>query len=371
MQAYLTGRLYSPPASERLCRGVFLALGGVAGENLEFPKFVQWSSQLLRGSLSQRSQRLHVLCSGDLDLMRETLQVLLTRLCHSETSSSSSSASWAPSSPHSLASLVKFLMKSVGVAGGRSLSVEEIESWVASSPAVGRILDVAFGTSFYHRTLRSSQPPPEVVSLVGLPVREDEGAGLKGGWDTQRVLVPLHIPHPGQRGHASSSLLSSAALLMINTFLPLEVRGQLYPLFQSGQHGQSFSTLCKSLVGSGPCLLVIRDSGGHIFGGFAAISWQFGPQFIGEGERSPVLASVPSLAGNSECFLFSLHPAMAVFTATGYNDHFMYLQQNAQTMPNGLVSLSLSLSPSSNLSLSRQSTGHGRAAGVLWTVAEC
>lgn len=41
--------------------------------------------------------------------------------------------------------------------------------------------------------------------------------------------------------------------------------------------------------------------------------------------------------GNSECFLFSLNPVMAIYTATGYNDHYMYLQHTAQTMPNGLV----------------------------------
>ena len=49
------------------------------------------------------------------------------------------------------------------------------------------------------------------------------------------------------------------------------------------------------------------------------------------------IATCPCPAGSSECFLFSLHPTMAVFTATGYNNHYMYLQQSAQTMPNGLV----------------------------------
>lgn len=30
---------------------------------------------------------------------------------------------------------------------------------------------------------------------------------------------------------------------------------------------------------------------------------------------------------------------MSVYTATGYNDHYMYLNHQQQTMPNGLVSL--------------------------------
>ena len=55
-----------------------------------------------------------------------------------------------------------------------------------------------------------------------------------------------------------------------------------------------------------------------------------------------VIISPSPTAGSSECFLFSLHPNMAVYTVTGYNDHYMYLQQTAQTMPNGLVGLHLS-----------------------------
>lgn len=41
--------------------------------------------------------------------------------------------------------------------------------------------------------------------------------------------------------------------------------------------------------------------------------------------------------GDSRCFLFSINPYMRVFTCTGYNNHYMYLNQGQQTMPNGLV----------------------------------
>ena len=42
--------------------------------------------------------------------------------------------------------------------------------------------------------------------------------------------------------------------------------------------------------------------------------------------------------GSSECFLLTLFPTMEVFAPTGYNSNFMYMQQNAQTLPNGIVS---------------------------------
>ena len=44
-------------------------------------------------------------------------------------------------------------------------------------------------------------------------------------------------------------------------------------------------------------------------------------------------------AGDPNCFLFQLAPAVGVYLATGYNQHFQYLEQNAQTLPNGLVSV--------------------------------
>lgn len=42
--------------------------------------------------------------------------------------------------------------------------------------------------------------------------------------------------------------------------------------------------------------------------------------------------------GDPNCFLFQLAPKIGVYLATGYNQNYMYLEQNAQTLPNGLVS---------------------------------
>ena len=358
--------LYSSGASERVSKGVFLSLGGGEGGSLAFSDFILCASHLLRGAPTQRSQRLRILCDGSLATLRDVLQAFLAHMFSdcSRLFEAVGLSSW-PQSTSSLDRLVDFLTRPLaveqaeGVTSGQSISDQDMESWLVSSPVVGRVLDIAFGMSLYHTTVSSPRPPAEIASLVGLPVREEGEEG--GDLDTQRVLIPLRTLHPNQRSDMTSSLLCPATLLMINSHLPTEVRGQLYPLFVSSHHGQSFSTLCKSLVESGPTLLVIRDSGGHVFGGFAAVPWQFGPQFIGEDMpyiyrpcSSPSLLCVtiycrslcvyvhtcfmcPCLAGSSECFLFSLHPTMAVYTATGYNTHYMYLQQSAQTMPNGLV----------------------------------
>ncbi|XP_029781998.1 MTOR-associated protein MEAK7 [Suricata suricatta] len=42
------------------------------------------------------------------------------------------------------------------------------------------------------------------------------------------------------------------------------------------------------------------------------------------------------VSGDDTCFLFSISPRMAVYTSTGYNDHYMYLNHGQQTIPNGL-----------------------------------
>lgn len=76
------------------------------------------------------------------------------------------------------------------------------------------------------------------------------------------------------------------------------------------------------MMDKGPTLFFIEDEDQYIFGGYAPESWALKPQF----------------AGNDTSFLYTLSPAMRCFTATGYNDHYQYLNLNQQTMPNGLVS---------------------------------
>ncbi|XP_051883923.1 MTOR-associated protein MEAK7 isoform X3 [Pristis pectinata] len=91
-------------------------------------------------------------------------------------------------------------------------------------------------------------------------------------------------------------------------------------LFSSQAHGESFSRFSTQILHKGPTLLIVKDSLGYIFGGFASCSWELKPQF----------------QGDSRCFLFTLSPNLGIYTCTGYNDHYMYLNHGQQTMPNGL-----------------------------------
>ncbi|KAL8195007.1 UNVERIFIED_CONTAM: TLD domain-containing protein 1 [Gekko kuhli] len=124
----------------------------------------------------------------------------------------------------------------------------------------------------------------------------------------------------GVRNSGFVSLLDIPSITYLNSHLPAEVQHRWRLLFASRLHGESFTQLLGHVVSQGPCLLVLKDSDGHVFGGFASCSWEAKPQF----------------QGDSRCFLFSVSPSLSVFTCTGYNDHFMYLNHRQQTMPNGL-----------------------------------
>ncbi|XP_030646795.1 MTOR-associated protein MEAK7-like [Chanos chanos] len=115
-------------------------------------------------------------------------------------------------------------------------------------------------------------------------------------------------------------LLDVPSLLFLTPHLPEGRSAPWRLLFSTQLHGESFTRLVGNCKGRGPTVLLLRDTRGHVFGGFASHSWEIKPQF----------------QGDSRCFLFSVSPSMRVFTCTGYNQHYMYLNQGQQTMPNGL-----------------------------------
>ncbi|XP_053174606.1 MTOR-associated protein MEAK7 [Scomber japonicus] len=115
-------------------------------------------------------------------------------------------------------------------------------------------------------------------------------------------------------------LLDLPTLIFMAPQLPDSYSAPWRLVFSTQLHGESFTRMVAGLTKRGPTLLLIKDTEGHIFGGFASHGWDVKPQF----------------QGDSRCFLFTVLPRLRVYTATGYNQHFMYLNQNQQTMPNGL-----------------------------------
>ena len=78
-----------------------------------------------------------------------------------------------------------------------------------------------------------------------------------------------------------SSILDLPSILYLNAHLQKELHTPWRLLFSSRVHGESFSVLVKKIQDQGPTVLIIKDSDGHVFGGFASESWSVRPQFIG------------------------------------------------------------------------------------------
>ncbi|XP_030282556.1 MTOR-associated protein MEAK7 isoform X1 [Sparus aurata] len=137
---------------------------------------------------------------------------------------------------------------------------------------------------------------------------------------SSRLASPLLPPCRETSWKELSCLLDLLTLMFLAPQLPDGYSAPWKLVFSTRLHGESFTRMVTGLTKHGPTLLLIKDTKRHVFGGFASYTWKVKPQF----------------QGDSRCFLFTVFPRLRVYTATGYNQHFMYLNQNQQTMPNGL-----------------------------------
>ena len=241
----------------------------IAQQNATFSSFVQQVAWALKGTNEQKASFILTLTNSSVQKLEETLLSFLTALLDSKTLQEAlpSLKKW-PSNADALSRLVSTrLVQSLKRDGeSDSLTLTLLKSWLSSTPLAVRIFDLTLVLFFLF----------PFVSLSDLQI-------YTGSADTspEQLLIPLKIQHPKLSEKFSSELLDHAALMMLNGALPYEHRGFLYPLFSSRHHGESFSTLCRQILDRGPTLLVLRDKGGNIFGGFASESWKFNPQFTG------------------------------------------------------------------------------------------
>lgn len=87
-------------------------------------------------------------------------------------------------------------------------------------------------------------------------------------------------------------------------------------VFSTCLHGESFTRMVAGLSKHGPTLLLIKDTKGHVFGGFASHGWEVKPQFQGE---------ILSLFKNCMFFFLLLRGEQGVlfigFLAVGFTMH--------------------------------------------------
>lgn len=107
--------------------------------------------------------------------------------------------------------------------------------------------------------------------------------------DPLATLVPRRQVDQGQE---FESVLDVLSVIYVNSHLPRERQHRWHLLFSSELHGHSFAQLCGRLPHQGPCVAVLEDHDGHVFGGFASCSWEIKPQFQGKScpQGYPVVA---------------------------------------------------------------------------------
>jgi LysM repeat protein len=114
-----------------------------------------------------------------------------------------------------------------------------------------------------------------------------------------------------------SNIIDNKHVAQLSSHLPLRQRFSNWKLkFSTEQHGTSLITFFAKVKGESPTLIIIKDSDGYVFGGFASEAWEPKRGYFGTGE----------------CFLFSLEPSLAVYTWTKADSYFMFARRDCIAM---------------------------------------
>lgn len=162
----------------------------------------------------------------------------------------------------------------------------------------------------------STVPPPPAHKAVSTPSHPDRPEGT-----SDAHVVPEDDDTLGHMLDKSFVLDHEAFLEVREPSFPLipthpdQLRAMLPPLMQDKHwrrlfttqlDGISYNTFFSKVADSGPNLVLIKDTAGYVFGGYATEEWQLNGSFTGTGE----------------CFVFALKPKVACYRWTGANEFF-------------------------------------------------
>ncbi|CAD7703382.1 unnamed protein product [Ostreobium quekettii] len=141
-------------------------------------------------------------------------------------------------------------------------------------------------------------------------------------WPGQSPTLSIHTPRleMDDQWTGKELLLKHSWLWLLCGGLPSQQCLKWHLLFHSSVHGKSFNTFMGKVKGRGATLMIVRDSEGHCFGGFAPLPWKKQGSFYGD----------------YSSFLFTLDPHYSMYKASGSNDHFQWCGQGFSQLPNGV-----------------------------------
>ncbi|KAH8321193.1 MTOR-associated protein MEAK7 [Drosophila kikkawai] len=275
--------------------------------NIPLKKFGEPYYIMERGTIEQKLQMLlGSLEKGGNDtfnckqLEQYIYSVIMTYVHLESTSKASGIKEWQDlgfnTTERSACTFAKGLMRNLGKELEHNMPSEVLERWLHVTPQFLQIWREVFNQLY----TRHGGSKRNIIKEVQIPILPE----LCDAPQNSHYRPIIELPH----------------VLYINAQLPREHRHKWRFLFSSKINGESFSTMLGKVLDKGPTLFFIEDEDQYIFGGYASESWALKPQF----------------GGDDNSLLYTLSPAMRCFTASGYNDHYQYLNLNQQTMPNGL-----------------------------------
>ncbi|KAI8085119.1 TLD-domain-containing protein [Halteromyces radiatus] len=115
-------------------------------------------------------------------------------------------------------------------------------------------------------------------------------------------------------------LLTDLLAEQLRPYLPRRYRlaSEWKLLYSMNHHGTSLSTLYRSTMDSGPCIMVLKDDDHQVFGAFLNESIQPGLSYYGTGECFLWKISLPTNTDHHPI------PKIKVFPWTGKNEYFFY-----------------------------------------------
>ncbi|XP_072024141.1 MTOR-associated protein MEAK7-like [Amphiura filiformis] len=323
LQGYIDGKLPDSTTNRLYDLLKLLQLCGAVNKPDDVPishhAFVVAMAMLFKGTLDQHCHLIHCLAtenrngvpavelskfvSGILQHYEKALQV------------SNRMSNWKlECSAESQEKLLKFAVHdAMSVADGDNNKVfdeSEIASWLQKEPFFQTLLINIFHICF---------SPPAEQNAQGASASTETASSDDINISTLHEIKAL--PQCLDIDWAkTSTLLDLPSVLLLNQHIPHSCRGQWRYCFSSQTDGASFATMVRHISKQGPVVMIVRDTDGNVFGGFASQSWALRPNFT----------------GSSQCFLFSLSPSYGIYGASQHNDHYMYLNTDQQTLPNGL-----------------------------------
>ncbi|KAJ1965902.1 oxidation resistance protein 1 [Dimargaris xerosporica] len=168
----------------------------------------------------------------------------------------------------------------------------------------------------------------------------------KGSISTLLTLPDLTLQ--GRRPD-SEIVLTQALARRLQPSLPVRLRlsSTWKLLYSTSQHGISLATLFRQVEKKGPLVLAVRDTNGHVFGGYLSEPLKPSPNYYGSGEcflwkamaNNAPLADVARTASASSTTTASTavtdYNDVKVFKWTGNNDYLILCEPNFIAMGGG------------------------------------